>query len=367
MAEELKYDLDLHCQMIMDDYRERKPLYEKMKEIIVPRLLTLVKSNGLMVDAVEARVKKEKSLAGKLTLKGHKYASLDDITDILGVRVILFYADDVDKVASYVGKVFDVDWDNSVDKRKMHELDSFGYLSLHYVCRIPKEMYEDAAHPELNEIRFEIQMRSALQHVWASMEHDTGYKSDIECPREYLRMLSRLAGMLEMADDEFVRIKNGIATYRRKVESLMQKGEFESIPLDGDGFKSYLSLRPFDALTNRIASINQAEVREMPMMPMLPLLKEMGMQTIGDLERFLRENEEDAYNLALNQLADTDIDILASTVSLQNLIIVAHLKNGGGKRALKHVYDVLNGESPHNERLAEMQYDVARKLAFMNK
>lgn len=40
MAEELKYDLDLHCQMIMDDYRERKPLYEKMKEIIVPRLLT---------------------------------------------------------------------------------------------------------------------------------------------------------------------------------------------------------------------------------------------------------------------------------------------------------------------------------------
>jgi hypothetical protein len=210
-------------------------------------------------------------------------------------------------------------------------------------------------------------MRSALQHVWASMEHDTGYKSDIECPREYLRMLSRLAGMLEMADDEFVRIKNGIATYRRKVESLMQKGEFESIPLDGDGFKSYLSLRPFDALTNRIASINQAEVREMPMMPMLPLLKEMGMQTIGDLERFLRENEEDAYNLALNQLADTDIDILASTVSLQNLIIVAHLKNGGGKRALKHVYDVLNGESPHNERLAEMQYDVARKLAFMNK
>ena len=91
------------------------------------------------------------------------------------------------------------------------------------------------------------------------------------------------------------------------------------------------------------------------------------MKTLQDVEEFIRENEEDAYKFAMSQLADTDIDIIASTVGLQDLLIVATLKDGGGKAGLAHIYDELNGKSIHNEMLAEMAFKQASKLPFMNK
>lgn len=366
MAE--NYDmLDFKCQMIVDDYEERLPLYELIRDFVTTAINNALKSNDVEVTAVEARVKRRESLIGKLVRKGHKYHTIDDITDIVGVRVITLFSDDVDRVASYVEKMFNVDWNESIDKRKMHEMSSFGYNSLHYICRIPKSLYENKQHPELNDIRFEVQMRSTLQHAWAAMNHDLGYKSEIETPPEYMRMFGRLAGMLEMADEEFSRIRISVATYRRRMESLIKAGELSEVVLDGDTFGSYIAQKPFEGLMRRIAAINQGEIQEMSFEPFYPLLKEAGMKTLQDVEDFIRENEEDAYKFAMSQLADTDIDIIASTVGLQNLLIVHALKNGGGKASLIHIYDELNGTSIHNEKLAEMTYKKACKLPFMNR
>ena len=246
--------LDLHCQMILEEYREALPELESMRVQVLGTLREALERNGLVVTAIETRIKTEESLAGKLALKGGKYATLSDITDILGARIITFYTDDVDRIASIAEQLFEIDWNNSVDKRRLHQLDSFGYNSLHYICHLPGY-----------DMRFELQLRTTLQHAWAAINHDTGYKSGIEIPREYMRRINRLAGLLEMADDEFSRIRTEITDYRRRVQSLVQNGKLDDVLLDGDTFRSYLQAKPLDRLNRRIAAINQAEIQEAPL------------------------------------------------------------------------------------------------------
>lgn len=359
------YGLDLHGSLLLDEYRELRPTLLVMKDLVLDILRKDIADKGLMVTATEARVKEEKSLAGKLELKGAKYASATDITDLLGARVITFYSDDVDKIAAMVENLFDIDRENSVDKRKMHQLDSFGYNSLHFICRIPGRLYSDPEFPLLNEIRFEIQIRTSLQHVWATLYHDSGYKSGVEVPHIYLRQMNRLAGMLELADEQFCLIRTGINDYRRRVQSLVADGHLEGVALDGDSFKSYLSMQPFDALNRKIAALNQAEIQEVSLQRYLPILKAMGLNTLGDIEKMIKDYNEDAYRLASFQLGVTDIDIITSAVALQNLCIVHILRSGRGKPGLTALYNTLNGESPGNAALAEMVYKQAENLKLI--
>ena len=349
--------MDLHSEMILEEYREALPVFEKMQAEVNRTLREALERNGMEVTAVESRIKTEESLKGKLALKGSKYATLSDITDILGARIITFYTDDVDRIAAMSEQLFEIDWTNSVDKRRLHQLDSFGYNSLHYICRLPGYEY-----------RFELQLRTTLQHAWAAINHDTGYKSGVEIPREYMRRMNRLAGMLEMVDDEFSRIRMEISDYRRRVQQLVQNGKLDDVLLDGDTFNSYLQAKPFERLNKRIAAINQAEIQEVPLIRYLRVLKALGCNTLGDVRQLRNKYEEDAYALARHQLGNTDLDIISSAVGLQNICIVCILSQGGGKIGLLRFFNALNGHNPQNEALAELTYNQAvAALPFMQK
>lgn len=354
--------LNMHTEMLLDEYHEQLPFFEKMETIVVERLRTCFDENNIHIAGLETRIKAEDSLANKIELKGYKYHSISDITDVLGVRVITFFSDEVDLVSALVEQMFDVDWENSVDRRKTLEIDRFGYMSLHYICRVPESMYKDAELPQLNKIRFELQMRSMLQHMWANMYHDMGYKSDVEIPVEYQRNMNRLAGMLELADEQFSRIRREINDYRRNVQSLVASGNFNEVPLNGDTFRSYLDLKPFRRLVVKIASINQAEIYEDNLTPYYNVLLHMGMRTIGDIERLRNEYSDGAYQLALLQLAGTGLDIVAQSVALQNICIVAILRQGFGEAGLVRLFAALYGESTYNVQRAQRIYEQAHKI-----
>ncbi len=343
--------MDLHTEMLLEEYREAIPVFERMQKEVLATLRDALQRNGLIVTAIESRIKTEESLSGKLALKGTKYASLSDITDILGARIVTFYTDDVDRIAAIAEQLFEIDWENSVDKRMLHQLDSFGYNSLHYICKLPGYDY-----------RFELQLRTTLQHAWASINHDIGYKSGVEIPREYMRRINRLSGLLEMADDEFSRIRTEITDYRRRVQQLVQNGKLDDVQLDGDTFNSYLQVRPFDSLNKRIAAINQAEIQEVPLIRYLRVFKELGCKTLGDIERLKQKYAENAYRLARHQLGNTDLDIISSAVGVQNICIVCILAIGGGKLGLVRFFDAINGHNPQNEAIAEMTYEQAKNL-----
>ena len=340
---------------ILKEYKEKLPLFHDQERILKQELTDAFEKAGLHVAVVESRVKTYESLEGKLRLKGSKYHTLSDITDILGVRVITYYVDDVDRVASLVERLFTVDWENSVDKRKLLEIDTFGYQSLHYICSVPDFPY-----------RFEIQMRTLLQHAWSNMNHDTGYKSGVEIPRYYLRSMSRMAGILELVDDEFSRIRRELAEYRRQVQALVASGNLDEVTLDGDSFRSFLQLKPFDALNARIAAVNQAEIMPVSLMPYLAVFKALECKTLGDVVRIIKDYSEAAFQIATYQIGLTDLDIIASSLGPQDLCIAWILKAGLGKGGIVRLLDELNGPSAANDSLAEFLVEQAKDLPFMN-
>ena len=342
----MSYHLDPHGEMILQQFRDRLPIFQRLDELVYQHLSRVLKEQGIYVNAMEHRVKQEDSLAGKLERKGYKYKDINNLTDLVGVRIITFYTDDVDKVAAIAKRTLDVDWKESVDKRKLHELDSFGYNSLHYICRLPKSVVDDPSMPELNTIRFELQMRTALQHVWSTIEHDTGYKGDVKIPREYVRQFSRLAGTLEL--------------------SLVESGKLDDVELDSESFRNYLNLHPFDRLNKRIAAVNQAEIYPTSLQPFLRVFEKFGFTTLGDIDRFIAANSDDAYQMALSQIALTDLDILSENVGLLNLCVV-HAVKTDGIRSLYRMYKALYGASPQTEEMAQFTYEQACQLSFMKK
>ena len=334
--------LSPHCQLLLQEFRDKRQELLQLDNHVFELISQTLKQQGIELNSIEHRIKTVESLAGKLERKGEKYRQLSDITDLIGLRIVTFYTDDVDKVAAIISQLFDIDWANSVDKRKLHDLNSFGYNSLHYICNL-----HGGSFP------FEIQIRTALQHTWSAIEHDIGYKGAVKLPPQYRRQFSRLAGMLELADDEFSRLRTTMTEYRRQIQALVKSGNLSEVALSTDSFRSYLELRPFDRLNQRIAAVNQAELFPASLMPFLPILESFGMESLGQVQAMVDELSDAAYQLALSQLAITDLDILSEMVGLQNLCLVYSLKNGGTRDDIKYIYDTLYGASESNLHLAD--------------
>ena len=109
-----------------------------------------------------------------------------------------------------------------MDKRKK-ELKSrfeFGYNSLHIVAKFTNSRCQLVEYQMYQDIRFEIQIRTVLQHAWAEVEHGLGYKSHYEPPMDVKRKLYRLAATLEILDEEFENIRYDIALYNQSFEKV---------------------------------------------------------------------------------------------------------------------------------------------------
>jgi hypothetical protein len=172
--------------------------------------------------------------------------------------------------------------------------------------------------------------------------------------------------MLELVDEQFSLIRRELTDYRRRVQALVASGNLGEVPLDGDTFRSFLELHPFDNLNRRIASVNQAEIHEVSLMPYLAVFKKLGCKTLGDVVKMIRQYSEGAYQLACYQIGLTDLDIISSSLGPQNLCIAHILKQGGGPLGIRILLDTLNGASESNSALAEVLLEQASNLPFMN-
>lgn len=152
-------------------------------------------------------------------------------------------------------------------------------------------------------LKCEIQIRSVLQHAWAEIEHDLGYKSEITIPKNIRRNFSRLAGMLEIADKEFQEIRESLTTYKAEVTEKIEDNKLLDVEIDA------ISLEAFTKADKNIIKINtiieelfgKALDEDLPADEFEHTIKQLhwfGVYTMDQLPDFIEKNSEHAVNIA---------------------------------------------------------------------
>lgn len=342
--------MNLKNRLILEEYRSSRHIYVKLGDVVHQRLDELVRQSDIQVLGIEHRVKAERSLSGKLARKGDRYHSLHDLTDLLGARIICFFSDDVDRMGKLVEKTFVVDWENSTDKRAQIKVDTFGYLSLHYICSLPA----DEIYPEdIRGKKFEIQVRTALQHTWAVIEHDLGYKSEFGVPRAMARSFARVASLLEIADDEFVRLREDLKAYTDDIRLKITENQADDVLIDTVSLQEYMHRnKQMKAFLQKICAINSAELEEISPESYIEQLAWLGKKTLGSLQQMLSENEDLAYRMAKQALERTDLDILSSNVGLRFLCRAELVNRGYSSEQIIQFLTLATGRKQGVERQA---------------
>lgn len=302
---------------IMDEYEELRERYIRLEEIATGLIEQAAGDEKDGVMQVAHRIKTCESVRGKLHKKPEKYTSLKKMTDILGYRVVCFFSDQVDEIAARLSAVLEVDRNLSTDKRAAIAPDAFGYLSLHYICTLPK----DKGYPEeLIHLRFEIQIRSSLQHTWAEIEHDLGYKTKFGVPRDVRREFSRVAGLLELADEAFVHIRSRISEYQKELYEQISNDQAESYHLDLVSLKLYLQhSRLMTGFMDEIRQITGASIIDTDPESALEKLDYLGIKTLGDMNELVETERQHALQMIRDLLGGGDIEELISTVGIYYL------------------------------------------------
>ena len=132
--------------------------------------------------------------------------SLPTLTDLLGIRVICAFLEDLKTVEDQISKLFNViEIERKGADRTFSE---FGYESIHFLIEIPEEFRANKdSIPE--GLVCEIQVRTILQDAWAEVEHELVYKSEFspfDLPLR--RKLASLNASLSLSDIIFQEIRD---------------------------------------------------------------------------------------------------------------------------------------------------------------
>lgn len=301
-------------QLKMLSYYDNIDSYRKIDEIVEQKLTEALDEADIHTMQIAHRVKTAESTAGKLTRKPDKYASATDITDLVGFRIICYFTDQIDPISRIVEDLFVIDKDNYVDKSKVLKPNAFGYLSVHYICSLrPSEEYDEA----LTHLKFEIQIRTVLQHTWAEIEHDLGYKNELGVPRHVRREFSQMASLLEVADAGFGRIKEELRNYSERVIGKLRTGDVEGITIDTLSLREFMRYNDdFVKYTNDIAAISGASLTQINADPYIRQLDFLGIDTLTGIIELMNKQHDLAMKLARQTLEGSEIDELASSVGL---------------------------------------------------
>lgn len=144
----------------------------------------------------------------RLAQAGTRYEIKSYIGDLIGVRVICLYAPDIMEIARLLEEEFDVL--DFTDKTREVEVtaDTFRYKGLHLDMALSARRRSLPAYARFASVRFEVQVRTAIQDAWSTLDQAIKYKKQV--PHELSRRINALAALFEIADREFLAIRDQI-------------------------------------------------------------------------------------------------------------------------------------------------------------
>lgn len=280
-------------------YARIRPHHEALTEEMSRLLKHILDHEDLEPAQVEARTKEVSSFTDKIERKERKYDDpLEEITDMTGLRVIVYYMADVARVGEIIEREFEVDWGNSVRQGADTDPDRFGYRSDHYVVSLARERVALAEWQQFNGYKAEIQVRTVMQHAWAAVDHKIRYKRT-SLPDDLQRRLSRLSALLEVADEQFAAVHVTSRALSASYAASVASGDLD-VTLDALSLRAYLDdsgllerweRRALNAGFLRLGADRDSNFIELRTQDVLTALENTGIRDLAAVDALYRSAE----------------------------------------------------------------------------
>ncbi len=211
-------DFDLEESQFRSWYAAQAVALEDACAALTARVAAVVTlAGGVDITKVEGRVKDVDECVRKFVRKyrpaleesNTPYDIQAYITDLIGVRVVCLYEDELEKIAQIVRAHFAViDVTDKVSAVESTEA-WFGYKGLHLDLRMGVAQRDLPEHAAYAQWPFELQVRTIIQDSWSVLDHKIKYKKSI--PGQLKRRINVLSALFELADREFLQIRDATA------------------------------------------------------------------------------------------------------------------------------------------------------------
>ena len=177
-----------------------------MTKIDIINTFLLMKYNRNFIQMKTGRLKSYDSVCKKMQKKGldlNFNQALEKINDLIGVRAVCAYVDDIYKVADLIEKQQDIRILKVKDYVKQPK--KSGYQSLHLILEIAIPFQD-----ENQWIKLELQLRTAAMDYWANLDHQLRYKRGQKQAAVINEELQQCASVITQLDQKMLDIRKKI-------------------------------------------------------------------------------------------------------------------------------------------------------------
>ncbi len=188
---------------IQNQYKKNKLKYEKILRDISLEIRNILGKNNIN-STIKQRVKTFDSYFHKI-LKQHKEGKKNiKIKDIIGIRIICPFLEDLDSVEKLISDNFTIS--HLQRKGDNSSFAEFGYDSIHMLIELSSPVKQKIPYTIS---ACEIQLRTTLQDAWAEIEHELIYKADYSLLQNSIKKkLASLNATLTLSDIIFQEIRD---------------------------------------------------------------------------------------------------------------------------------------------------------------